>query len=234
MYFNCLDSWEDLGVIVKINSVPQANKRYENVVVPGRNGSLYFDEDAYDEDAKVELTLYKLDVNQDFRKINEWLNNIKDNRLSLYKNGLCYHVNKVIHNPIEYESKTIHKTKVTFICDPYLYDINNADVEVSENFDIFCNGNEGSDTLFKVYGNGNIMITVNGQDMIIKDVSEYVEVDSNLMQVRNKDGTSKDWDTLGDFQTLNYGINNISLSGNIEKCILTFCNRYRLGDEQHE
>lgn len=234
MYFNGLDSWDDLGLIVKIDSIPQANTRYESITVPGRAGAVYIDEDVYDEDAKVEIAIVNVDTVQNFKAINEWLYNITDNRLSLYKNGMCYHVKKVIHGDIEYEAKTIHKTKVTFLCEPYLYDTEESNIEINNNCNIYCNGNEGSETLFKVYGKGNISITVNGETIQISNVSDYIEIDSNLMQVRNKDGTSKDWDTLGDFQTLNYGINNISLSGNIEKCILTFCNRYRLGDEQHE
>lgn len=234
MYFNNKDSWEDLGLIVKIDSIPQGNKRYETVNVPGRDGHLYIDEDFYDEDAKVEITIVNVDTVQDFKAINEWLYNITDNRLSLYKNGMCYHVKKVIHDDIEYEAKTVHKTKVTFLCEPFLFGFEKETIELNNNSNIYYSGTEQAETLFKINGTGNIQLTVNSNTMQISNVNEYVEIDSELMETRNRDCTSKDWDTIGDYNTLNTGINRISYTGNISKVTLEFYYRYRLGDGQDE
>ncbi len=63
--------------------------------------------------------------------------------------------------------------------------------------------------------------------MVINEVSNYVEIDSKLLQVRNRDGTSKDNDTIGNFVQLSYGSNHISWSGNVSKVELEFTNLYR-------
>ena len=63
--------------------------------------------------------------------------------------------------------------------------------------------------------------------MVINEVSNYVEIDSKLLQVRNQDGTSKDNDTIGNFVQLSYGANRVSWSGNVSKVELEFTNLYR-------
>ena len=63
--------------------------------------------------------------------------------------------------------------------------------------------------------------------MQINNVSDYVEIDSNLLQVRNQDGTSKDNDTLGDFILLEKGENMISYTGSVTKVILEYTTKYK-------
>ena len=98
---------------------------------------------------------------------------------------------------------------------------------ISSGFKIYYDGNASGDTLIKVYGNGNIQLTINGETMQIDNVTDYVEVDSNLLQVRNKDKTSKDDDTLGDFILLEKGENTISYTGSVTKIILEYTTKYK-------
>lgn len=63
--------------------------------------------------------------------------------------------------------------------------------------------------------------------MQINNVTDYVEIDSNLLQVRNKDGTSKDNDTLGDFVLFTKGENVISYIGAVTKVIVEYTTKYK-------
>ena len=62
--------------------------------------------------------------------------------------------------------------------------------------------------------------------MQINNVTDYVEIDSNLLQVRNQDGTSKD-DDLGDFILLEKGEHTISYTGTVTKIILEYTTKYK-------
>lgn len=81
--------------------------------------------------------------------------------------------------------------------------------------------------MIKIYGTGNIQLTINNETMQINNVSDYVEIDSNLLQVRNKDGTSKDNDTLGDFVLLEKGENIISYIGEVTKIVVEYTTKYK-------
>jgi phage-related protein len=63
--------------------------------------------------------------------------------------------------------------------------------------------------------------------MHINNVSNYVDIDSNLLQVRNLDGTSKDNDTLGDFILFSKGENAISYVGTVTRIIVEYITKYK-------
>ena len=63
--------------------------------------------------------------------------------------------------------------------------------------------------------------------MLIKNVTDYVTIDNELMQVRDKNGQSKDFDTIGNFVELNKGKYEISLSSNATKVIFSYKNKWR-------
>ena len=63
--------------------------------------------------------------------------------------------------------------------------------------------------------------------MQINNVTDYVEIDSDLLQVRNQDGTSKDDDTLGDFILFTKGENIISYTGTVTKVVVEYTAKYK-------
>ncbi|MDZ5038418.1 hypothetical protein GNF66_14965 [Clostridium perfringens] len=81
--------------------------------------------------------------------------------------------------------------------------------------------------VININGNGNIRITINGETMNIDNVVDKVTIDSKLMQVRNKDGASKDNETNGNFPYFDYGINTVELSGNITNAEIKFTTNYK-------
>lgn len=210
-------------------SIPIANEEYEEIQVEGRSGSLIINKGTYP-DKKIHFTFTILSptIEIDFERVYEWLTEIEDNRLVFGRNDRCYKVKKVIFGNIQKEFRTIGEFDVTFLCEPFTQDLDKIVHEITTSgFKINYTGNAPGDNIIKIYGTGNIQLTINGETIQINNVNNYVEIDSDLLQVRNKDKTSKDNDTSGDFILLEKGINIISYTGAVTKIVVEYTTKYK-------
>ena len=210
-------------------SIPIANEEYEEVQVEGRSGNLIINKGTYP-DKKIPFTFTILSprIEINFEKVYEWLTEIEDNRLIFGRSDRCYKVKKVIFGNIQKEFRSIGEFDIIFLCEPFTQDLTKTVHEITKSgFKINYNGNAPGDTLIKVYGSGNIQLTINGETMQINNVNNYIEIDSDLLQVRNQDGTSKDDDTLGDFILLEKGENVISYTGTVTKIVVEYTTKYK-------
>jgi len=229
LYFNNNTNLDLNLFLENYPSIPVSNEEYEEIRVEGRNGSLYINKGTY-EDKKIPFTFTILSprIDIDFNRVYEWLTDIQDNRLIFSRNDRCYKIKKVLFSNLEKEFRSIGQFEVTFICEPFTCDLDSTRYEITtNNFTFNYVGNAPSEPLIKVYGGGNIQLTINNETMQINNVSNYVEIDSKLMQVRNADGTSKDNDTLGDFILFAKGENSISYTGAVTKMIVEYTTQYK-------
>lgn len=210
-------------------SIPITNEEYEEIQVEGRSGSLIINKGTYpDKKIPFTFTILSPQLEIDFERVYEWLTEIEDNRLIFGRNDRCYKVKKVVFGDIQKEFRTIGQFDITFLCEPFTQDLERTVLELtSSGFKINYTGNAPGDTLIKVYGTGNIQLTINGETIQINNVNNYVEIDSDLLQVRNQDKTSKDNDTSGDFILLEEGINTISYTGNVTKIVIEYTTKYK-------
>ena len=209
-------------------SIPIANEEYEEVYVEGRNGNLIINKGTYPNiNLPFNFTILSEQIDVDFDKVYEWLTEIKDNRLIWGRDDRCYIVKKVIFDNLQKEFKSIGEFSCTFICEPFKRDLKQITTTVTNGEKIYYPGNAPSEPLIKIYGSGNIQITINGETMQINNVTNYVEIDSELMQVRNADKTSKDMDTLGDFALLSKGENAIAYTGTITSVEINYYVRWK-------
>lgn len=224
---NCID----LDIYVsEYPSLTLTNEEIEEVPVERRSGNLIIKKGTYpDKKLPFKFKLINLDNYwSTIDRVYEWLTSIEDNRLLYDRQDRCYRVKNVDIGNLKKELMLYGEFDITFTCEPFLEDLNSTSILIAKNnFNVVCDGNMGAETLFKIYGNGNIQLTVDGETMAINNVSNYIEVDSKRMQVRNADGSSKDNDTTGNFITLTKGINTISWVGNVTKIELEFTNLYR-------
>jgi phage-related protein len=229
LYFNGNRSLNLNLFLENYPSIPITNEEYEEIQVEGRSGNLIINKGTYP-DKKIPFTFTVLSpqIEIDFERIYEWLTEIEDNRLIFGRNDRCYKVKKVIFGNIQKEFRTIGEFDVTFLCEPFTEDLDKTVHEITTSgFKINYNGNAPGDTLIKVYGSGNIQLTINSETMQINNVSNYIEIDSELMQVRNQDKTSKDDDASGDFILLEKGENVISYTGAVTKIIIEYTTKYK-------
>lgn len=229
IYFNGNRSLSMNLFLEEYPSIPISTEDYEEVEVDGRSGNLIINKGTYpDKKIPFTFTILSPQIEVDFERVYEWLTEIEDNRLVFGREDRCYRVKKVIFGNIQKEFKSIGEFNVTFLCEPFSEDLTPITNEIiSNNFKIYYSGNAPGDTLIKIYGSGNIQLTINGETMQIKNVSSYVEIDSYLMQVRNQDKTSKDRDTLGDFTLLEKGENTISYTGTVTKIVIEYTTKYK-------
>ena len=210
-------------------SVPIANEDFEEITVEGRSGSLYINKGTYpDKKIPFNFTILSPQIEIDFDKIYQWLTEINDKRLIFGRGDRCYIVKKVLFDNLQKEFKTIGQFTVTFICEPFSSDLSYTTYEITSNdFSFFYQGNAPAESLIKVYGTGNIQLTINGSTMVIYGVEDYVEIDSKFMQVRNKDKTSKDSSTYGAFPLFSSGKNTIKYTGTVTKIIVEYTTKYK-------
>ncbi|MDS0525454.1 phage tail family protein [Clostridium sp. SHJSY1] len=229
-YFNNKYFYDDLGLFVAdYSSYTQINEKVEDVEVEGRSGTLTIKSGAYPNRKKDIKFRLRDNENLWFQidNILEWLDNIEDNRLIYDREDRAYRVKRVEKDDITKKILQYGEFTATFICEPFLTDLENTIYEItSNNFSFYYNGTAPGESLIKVYGSGNIQLAINDETMQINNVSNYVEVDSKLMQIRNQDLTSKD-DVLGDFILFEKGNNTISYTGNVTKIIVEYTTQYK-------
>ena len=88
---------------------------------------------------------------------------------------------------------------------------------LNNNSKIYYTGTVPGECNIKIYGNGNIQLTINSDTVQINNVNEYVELDSKFLLCLNKDKTSKSRDMIGHFPLLIRGFNTVSWEGNVSK-----------------
>lgn len=228
LYFNNNTSINLNLFLEEYPSIPIATEEYEEIPVEGRSGLYYINKGTYpDKIIPFTFTILSEDMEIDFERVYEWLTEIQDNRMLFGRQDRCYVVKKILFENLKKEFKSIGEFEVTFICEPFTRDLDLISNIITSTSTLYYQGNAPSEPLFKIYGSGNVQIIVNGETMVINDVDSYVEIDSNLMQVRNSDLTSKDDDTLGDFVLFEKGKNIISFVGTISKIIIEYYVRWK-------
>ncbi len=220
--FNNGHSLSDFDVIVTEGPPYEIlNEEYEEVKVEGRNGSLTIKKGTYpDRELPFELSILTNSSEKLFKKVDDiidWLTNIYDNKLIYDRQDTFYVVKKVKINNVLNEIYAGGSFSVIFICEPFRYQVAEPTIVLTESTDLYYSGNAPGECNIKIYGSGNIQLTINSETVQINNVNEYVELDSKLISCLNKDKTSKSRDMIGHFLLLSRGKNNISWIGNVSK-----------------
>lgn len=216
--FNYLNSYEDLGLLIEHRPnipVPQKNIKLHDI--DGRNGSLVEDYGTY-KDIEISISFSfkeKNDIYERIEYIKKWLLIINDNKLFLSdKEDFFYKVKYIKCNDIIRSLKILGRFTTTFVCEPFLF--SNSKNEFTSQPVILNNyGIESNPTIY-IYGNGNITLNINDVYITLKDIKDYIIIDStsndaynNFEFLNNK--------MYGNFPTLKEGQNIISWTGNVTK-----------------
>ena len=128
-----------------------------------------------------------------------------------------YIVKNVVVDNISRDFDKYNTISVTFTLEPFKYDIYDKTMILTKSEKIYYMGNAKGKPKLKIYGSGNIELTINSETIQIKNIDEYVELDSKFLLCLNKNQQSKSRDMSGGFPILTKGINNISWTGNVTK-----------------
>ena len=213
--FNNLNSSKDLGLaITDMANIPVANETIEMV-----NGYIIRTGEYLPIELPITFRSKNLkNIIDHQEEILDWLYNVKDNKLILsFMPNRYYIVKNVVVDNISRDFDKYNTISVTFTLEPFKYDIYDKTMILTKSEKIYYMGNAKGKPKLKIYGSGNIELTINSETIQIKNIDEYVELDSKFLLCLNKNQQSKSIDMSGGFPILTKGINNISWTGNVTK-----------------
>lgn len=234
--FNNQHSYDDLDLLLEKLSIPIINENVENVEVEGRNGTLTIKGGGYpDRIIPFRFTLVRKNGEniEDFIEridfINNWLEvSTTDMGLVAYlRPSKKYMVKAINKSAVEIENARMISIEGEFVCDPFLYEAVESYITLTEAGKVKYDGNVAGECNIKIFGSGNIQLTINDETVQINNVTNSVELDSKLLLCLNSDKTSKLRDMIGNFLVLENGINNISWTGNVTKVEISPRTAYR-------
>lgn len=231
IFFNNKSSYKDLNL--KLTEYPKIPLTYENFDteknVYMRKSPLIINNGTYS-NKEISFTFTKVSNENllDFDNIYDWLLNVKDNRFMYSFDNRCLICKKVEFGDFKQEFKSFGTISIKFILAPFWEDIKETDYIINKsNFNFMYYGSIEGEPILKVYGNGNVGVTINNTTMTISNLKDYVIIDCELMKVIDSNMESKDFDTTGNFFELERGNNTLSFTGNVTKIELTFKNKWR-------
>ena len=204
--------------------IPTGKKRTQFLTVPGRDGVLTVEDDS--------LEPFQIQVEGHAECTRDQLINYFSGKGRLIFDEMpdrYYNITIVDGITITYPlgNKSLLKFLVTFEFEPYAMSVNNPLVVAGTTLTI--NNIYGIKALpyMRITGNGTIIIRKNGVQILeIKNVSDYVEIDSSLDAIF-KGNTSFERNSVGKVPVLDIGTNIIVISGNVTKFEIRYNWRYR-------
>lgn len=223
IYWNGVSS-EDFGIVVEeVPNLNRPSRKYDTYTVPGRNGVIVDQQDAYTNIDRIYKIWFTDRVNRSnapelSREIAAWLYSVtgyaklEDTfepdiyRLAYFTGGLN----------IENHMQIYGMCEISFNCRPERFlQVGGSFVEnptTLRNPTTFR-----SKPLIKVEGSGNVNFTINGQTVTITGLTDYIYIDSDSMDCYRLSTENMNSKVTGDFPVLNPGDNTITKSSGITK-----------------
>lgn len=196
--------------------ITQAEVNHEKIEIPGRDGFLTVtDGTRKGISIPVEFLFYGVDVVSNARAIKQWLTG--EGHLIFSDEPDKYYKASVFSTfDIQTAIERFGEFVVIFDCQPFAYAVDNNVTALTAPGSIFNPGTVDSEPIITVYGSGDITLTINGENIYLYNVTDYVTIDSVLMDCY-KDTQLMNNNMNGDFPQLTPGTNNVSWSGNVTK-----------------
>ncbi|EGT4136672.1 phage tail protein [Clostridium perfringens] len=218
LLFNLKFLKQDIGVsIVRRSPAVLANKNINIINRNGGDGDLYEDLGGRkDIIIPVECNFVSDNPKDVFRRVKHWLNNIEDNKLIFTDDPRWFY--KVVNIEIgtmEVKFKRKGEFIINFTCRGWQYSLDGDEFIEIENNTMLYNEYDLAKPLIYVEGNGEIAITINNNKFKVM-VKDYLYIDSEL-EIAYREKTDCLNIDDGDYPLLEYGENNISFTGNVNK-----------------
>lgn len=224
--WNDKNSYDCNVVVQKYPQRTIAKRKYDVVSVPGRNGDLYFSQDAYENvlqeyDVYISAEREKLPVMA--RKAAEWLSAAGYHELwDSYEPDIFRLAYYAGSQDIENIFNRFGRMKLSFSCKPQRFLITGKDVvNVAKTGTVLHNPTGfAAKPLIRVYGTGSGTLTVGSTTVTLTEISEYIDIDSDL-QDAYKGTLNQNSKMTGDFPELASGENILAWTGDITRLTIT-------------
>lgn len=218
--FRGKNSFSDYGVYIsKRPSIPSPKRRITNVVIPGKSSSLRFDENTYDDiTIAVECSIKDEVLPDKIDEIKEWLLPYGESDLIFSNQDNKKYIAQVV-NAIDFTQvlKYISKFVIVFNCRPFKYESESTTIEMIAEGSITNPGSIYSEPIIKIFGSGDINVTINSEIIKLKEVTDHIILDTVQQNCYNETIDNLNNKMNGEFPKFEVGENNISWTGSVSK-----------------
>lgn len=226
--FKGINSKDKDIIINKMPPIVKPERKINLIEVPGRNGTLHIDEEAYKTMViQIECTLLKRET---LRDIMAWLDG--EGELILSNEPDKFYKATII-NQIDYSGivNILHTFPLQIELQPFLYSnemfIRKYNNLAKFNFNI-PDATAKMKPIIYLTGSGKINFNINNEGIIINlDENDYIEINCDL-QIAYKENQSANNKILGDLNKINLvpGMNIFDIIGNYEKIEIKYRKTY--------
>lgn len=201
---------------IRVNKLPpivKPSRDVTKIIIPGRSGFLTEDNRTYKEVIRnVECTVTDLSK---IELVNAWLDGSGDVTFS-NQDDRFYKASILNQIPFSKLSRKHSSFIITFDCQPFGYDTENYKITLLAPTIINNMHNYYSEPVIKVYGSGEVTLSIGSEAITLKNIVDYVTIDTPLMDCY-KDTLLKNTDMDGDFPIIPVGESLFSWTGSITK-----------------
>lgn len=218
--FNGKNSYRDFGIYMEsLPILPTPKRRVSYFDMLGKNGSLKYDENTY-EDITLAVTCgIKGELTEKISNIKGWLYGSGEADLVFSHNSTKKYIAQVVNSfDFEISLRKIAKFVIVFNCQPFLYLVDAFPLEITTpKTNIINIGSVQSEPVIDVYGNGDITLFVNDNEITLKKVEGKITLNTPLQEVYDSKILNKNSNMNGEFPLFKVGDNRISWTGNVNK-----------------
>ena len=203
-------------VVVELPSITIPKPKYEEVQALNRNGVYTFTEETRED------TIKKCKVYYNGDGIDDLVEFLRDGQITFSNKPDRYYNARIVSEiPIDEIFKNNdcgawYEFYIDFKCEPYGRFIDNDVITITKKDTIIYNQGIKSEPIITIYGNGNINLFINGNQVTLKEVDSYITIDSPKMRT-TKDLQRQNEKKIGNFPKLDKGENLITWDGSVSK-----------------
>lgn len=217
--FNGINS-KDMGLeIIQFPEIIKPERNIQTINIPGRSNNLYIDQKTYNNyTLSITCCINTLKSKKNIDKITSWLNGFGDLIISQEKDKIY---NACIKNSISISDVIwlFPKFTIIFEVQPLKKSINfkNEYIEINKKTIINNIGTVESLPVITIYGAGDVNLKINDNTFVIKNIDEYITINSDFLEVYKDNVNQNNKYNNFDFPKLNIGKNIIDFTGNVNK-----------------
>lgn len=223
--FGNKNSYDDFGILIsKRPSIPSPKRRVNTINIPGRDSNLIFDEKTY-EDITLTVECSVKDNQNLVNKIDDikgWLFETGQSDLIFSFQDDRKYIAQVV-NAIDFKQiyKYFGEFPILFNCRPFKYAVENNIVNMIKTGNKIINiGTIESEPIINVYGSGDIVFKINGEQISLKGIPGKIILNSVIQDCYDDAGNNLNGSMTGEFLKLKPGENTVEWSGNVTKAEL--------------